>query len=177
MYQVILLIEQPLSHVDAQQIAELHEAVSEPTHIHILLPVEEASHRVEAAMGSIATSEVLSTSALNFPDVDLDELRREVVEQSRAALEQSLEVLRDCGCDTTGEVTTRDPIEALGDIAKARDAEEIIILTRPHLVAEFFHLDWTSKARRHLGVPVLHLLEHKDPVTPSGTPHEEPGTL
>jgi hypothetical protein len=27
-------------------------------------------------------------------------------------------------------------------------------------VAEFFHLDWTNSARRHLGVPVLHLLEH-----------------
>ena len=32
---------------------------------------------------------------------------------------------------------------------------------RPHVVAEFFHLDWTSQARRKLGVPVLHLLEHE----------------
>lgn len=175
MYQVILLIEQPLSHVDAQQIAELHEAVTEPTHIHVLLPVEEASHRVEAAMGTIATSEVLSTSALNFPDVDLDELRREVVEQSREALEQSVDVLRSCRCDATGEITTRDPIEALTELVRDRDAQEVIILTRPHVVAEFFHLDWTSKARRHLGVPVLHLLEHKDPA-PADTARDEPGS-
>ena len=35
-------------------------------------------------------------------------------------------------------------------------------LTRPHLVAEFFHVDWTSRARRKIGVPVLHLLEHEN---------------
>ncbi|UMG93491.1 hypothetical protein [Nocardioides sp. TF02-7] len=35
------------------------------------------------------------------------------------------------------------------------------MLTRPHVVAEFFHVDWTSRARRRLGVPVLHLLEHE----------------
>ena len=36
------------------------------------------------------------------------------------------------------------------------------MLTRPHVVAEFFHVDWTSRARRKLGVPVLHLLEHEN---------------
>jgi hypothetical protein len=41
------------------------------------------------------------------------------------------------------------------------NAQEVIILTRQHLVAEFFHLDWSASARRHLGVPVLHLLEHE----------------
>ena len=41
------------------------------------------------------------------------------------------------------------------------NAAEAIILTRPHVVSEFFHLDWTSRARRKLGVPVLHLLEHE----------------
>ena len=41
-------------------------------------------------------------------------------------------------------------------------AAEVIVLTRPHVVAEFFHMDWTSRARRKLGVPVLHLLEHEN---------------
>jgi hypothetical protein len=30
------------------------------------------------------------------------------------------------------------------------------------VVSEFFHLDWTSKARRRIGVPILHLLEHEN---------------
>jgi hypothetical protein len=29
------------------------------------------------------------------------------------------------------------------------------------VVAELFHVDWASRARRRLGVPVLHLLEHE----------------
>ena len=42
------------------------------------------------------------------------------------------------------------------------DGREAIILTRPHVVAEFFHVDWTSRARRKIGVPVLHLLEREN---------------
>ena len=30
------------------------------------------------------------------------------------------------------------------------------------MVSEFFHVDWTSRARRKIGVPVLHLLEHEN---------------
>ena len=36
------------------------------------------------------------------------------------------------------------------------------VLTRPHVVAEFFHVDSTSRARRKIGLPVLHLLEHEN---------------
>ena len=64
--------------------------------------------------------------------------------------------------DAVGEVVSADPIEALRDKVTAVDAREAIILTRPHVVAEFFHVDWTSRARRKLGVPVLHLLEHEN---------------
>ena len=60
-----------------------------------------------------------------------------------------------------GESVTADPIDALAAKVKDVGAAEVIVLTRPHVVAEFFHLDWTSKARRKLGVPVLHLLEHE----------------
>jgi hypothetical protein len=54
------------------------------------------------------------------------------------------------------------PIDALAAEVKRVDGREAIILTRPHVVAEFFHVDWTSRARRKIGVPVLHLLEHEN---------------
>ena len=54
------------------------------------------------------------------------------------------------------------PIDALAAKVTEVDAREAIILTRPHVVAEFFHVDWTSRARRKIGVPVLHLLEHEN---------------
>ena len=51
------------------------------------------------------------------------------------------------------------PVDALIQAVTELGGGEAIILTRPHVVAEFFHVDWASRARRKLGVPVLHLLE------------------
>ena len=62
-----------------------------------------------------------------------------------------------------GRPTARSPtpprLDALAKSVVQHQAAEVIVLTRPHLVSEFFHVDWTSKARRRLGVPLLHLVE------------------
>jgi hypothetical protein len=39
----------------------------------------------------------------------------------------------------------------------------VVILTRPHIVADLLHVDWTHRARRKLKVPVLHLLAQEEP--------------
>lgn len=39
-------------------------------------------------------------------------------------------------------------------------ADEVIVLTDPHYVEEFFHRDWASRARHKVGVPVLKLFSH-----------------
>jgi hypothetical protein len=58
-------------------------------------------------------------------------------------------------------VVTGDPIDALTAVVREVGAAEAIVLTEPHVVKEFFGLDWTTRARRHLEVPILHLLEHE----------------
>ena len=40
------------------------------------------------------------------------------------------------------------------------EADEVIVLTDPHYVEEFFHRDWASRARHKVGVPVLKLFSH-----------------
>ena len=70
--------------------------------------------------------------------------------------------LTEAGATVEGVVITDPPVDALAAAVLSHDAQEAIILTRPHVVAEFFHVDWTSKARRKIGVPVLHLLEHEN---------------
>ena len=42
-------------------------------------------------------------------------------------------------------------------------ADEVIVLTAPHLIEEFFHRDWASRARHKVGVPVLKLFAHNTP--------------
>ena len=161
-YDVILLAEQPFTAVDAVNVRSLHEDIQEPVLYHVLLPVEDASSRVEGAMGSLATGEVLATPAVAVGDADLEGLRKELLDNCRAGVDATVKEIEAAGGSAVGEPVTNDPIRAL--IAKVAevDAREVIILTRPHVVSEFFHVDWTSRARRKLGVPVLHLLEHEN---------------
>ena len=160
-YNVVLLVEQALSTGDARQVHSLHEGLDDHVAYHVLLPLEDAASRIEAAMGSLSAGEVLASPAMAMSDVDLDAVRRDCQERSDADLGSTLEALRASGADAHGKVVGGDPIEALAAEVKALDAREAIILTRSHVVSEFFHLDWTSRARRKIGVPVLHLLEHE----------------
>ncbi len=161
-YDVILLIEQPFTATDASNVRGLHEDIEDPVRYHVMLPVEDASARVESAMGSLATGEVLASPAVVMADQDVEGLRHELLDTCRRGVESTVAVIEAAGGRATGGPVTNDPIDAL--IAKVAevDAREVIILTRPHVVSEFFHVDWTSRARRKLGVPVLHLLEHEN---------------
>jgi hypothetical protein len=161
-YDVILLVEQPFTRTDALNVRSLHEDIEDPVRYHVMLPVEDASARVESAMGTLATGEVLATPPVGVFDTDLEGLRNELLDTCRAGVDATIKVIEDAGGRASGEPVTNDPIDAL--IAKVAevDAREVIILTRPHVVTEFFHVDWTSRARRKLGVPVLHLLEHEN---------------
>ena len=160
-YDVVLLIEQPLSTLDARQVRSLHENIDEPVRYHVLLPVEDAAMRVETAMGSLAGGEILASPAMVMAQADREDLQEELLESCRQDLQTSVDALVRAGATAAGVTVTADPIEALAGRVKEVDAREAIILTRSHVVSEFFHLDWTSRARRKLGVPVLHLLEHE----------------
>ncbi len=160
-YDVVLLVEQPLSEQDARQVRGLHEEIEAPVHYHLLLPVEDAAARVESAMGSLAASEVLASPALVMDEADLEDIQHELLDDARRQLAQCIQRLTATGADAVGDIVSIDPIDALASKVQAVDAREAIILTRPHVVSEFFHLDWTSRARRKIGVPVLHLLERE----------------
>ncbi len=170
-YDVVLLIEEPLGPLDARQLRDLHAGLPADLHervvYHLLLPVDDAALSVEGAlggmggMGGVTGGDVLSPPGMALDADDLARLEDNLVAQARVALDESVQRLRSLGGDATGEVVTADPLDSLVLTARRVDADEVIVLTRSHVVAEFFHVDWTSRARRRLGVPVLHLLEHE----------------
>ena len=160
-YNVVLLVEQAFTAKDAANLRGLHEDIEDPVRYHVMLPVEDASARVESAMGSLATGEVLATPAVAVNDADLEGLRKELLDNCRAGVDATVQAIEAAGGRAVGEPVTNDPIRALVAKVAEIDAREVIILTRPHVVSEFFHVDWTHRARRKLGVPVLHLLEHE----------------
>ena len=162
-YDVVLLVEQQLSANDARQVRALHEGLEDPVTYHVLIPLEDAAARIEASMGSLSAGEMLASPAMTMRDVDLDAVRKECKDRSERELRATIDALQATGATIgSGTVVAEPPIDALAAKVTEVDGREAIILTRPHVVAEFFHLDWTSKARRKIGVPVLHLLEHEN---------------
>jgi hypothetical protein len=159
-YDVVLLVEQALSAADAARVRSLHEALEDPVTYHVLLPVDDAAARVEAAMGSLPSSELLGAPGVLANSADLAAVEEDARHRAQESLDATLKALTTAGATATGTLV-QDPIQALAAKVKEVDGREAIILTRPHVVAEFFHVDWTAQARRKLGVPVLHLLEHE----------------
>jgi len=160
MYDVVLLVERPLSSSDAQQVAALHAEIDDRVRYHVLMPAEDVAGRLQASMGSLMSPEGMAPAA-PLADVDAQELVREAAQEDRAELASTVQAMRATGREASGRVVDGDPIDTLTAVVREVDAAEAIVLTEPHVVQEFFHLDWTARARRHLDVPVLHLLEHQ----------------
>lgn len=161
-YDVVLLVEQAMTPVDAQQVRSLHEEITDQVVYHVLLPLEDAAARIEASLGTLGAGDLMATPSLAMSEIDIEAVRRESQERADAELAATIASLENAGATAEGRVVVEPPVDAVVARAQEVDAREVIVLTRPHVVAEFFHVDWTSRARRRLGVPVLHLIEHEN---------------
>ena len=96
-YDVVLLVEQALSDLDAQQIRGLHQDVPDHVRYHLLLPVEDAAARVESAMGALATGDALVAPPMMLDQEDVAEIQRELLDDARSAVTQSVGRLSEPG--------------------------------------------------------------------------------
>ena len=135
-YDVVLLVEQVLSAQDAAQVRGLHEAIEEPVTYHVLVPVEDSATQIESGMGALAGGEVLATPTMFLDPEDADQIRREVLDEARAAVRDSVAALEKAGGKAVGDIVSVDPIQALAKKVADVDAREAIILTRPHVVTD-----------------------------------------
>src|SRR5699024_8832758 len=157
-YDVALLIERQINALDADQIVALHEQLADEQEVvyHLLLPIENSARTMMAAMTSLGGGQLVP---LAEPE-NVNELEREIHTAGQDELEASSTLLRDRGQQVTSQLTEDDPVDALVAMVQSVRAAEVIILTRSHPVREFLHVDWSSRAKRKLDVPTLHLLEH-----------------
>ncbi|MFG2786503.1 indole-3-glycerol phosphate synthase [Streptomyces sp. NPDC048419] len=154
MFTSVLMIEKALTSADVEFVTGLHG--DESVFFHVLLqPRGDQADRLLRAIDDVALGE-------------LDEVakEREVPEGDAAkdfgtrALEVSLQALRGAGSEAEGRLIEDHPLDALKALVAEIDADEVIVLTDPHYVEEFFHRDWASRARHKVGVPVLKLFSH-----------------
>lgn len=156
MYNVALLVERQLIDLDADQILALHEGVDDEVTYHMLLPVDASPAALSASMTAFGGAQFMPLEEpASYVRIE-DELRAE----SQRELDASAALLTSRGQHVTAKLVEYDPIDALVDLVREQSCDEVIILTESHVVREFLHVDWTSRARRKLDVPTLHLLEH-----------------
>jgi hypothetical protein len=156
MYDVALLIERQLEDLDADQVVALHEGLDDTVTYHLLLPVESSTSILTSSMSAIGGGQIAA-----MPDPTMvEEVQGEVVRAGQSEIDASAALLTARGQRATTLLTEADPVDALKDLVASTGSDEVIILTEPHVVREFFQMDWTSRAKRALDVPTLHLLEH-----------------
>jgi hypothetical protein len=143
------MIEKALTSADVEFVTTLHG--DETVSFHVLLqPRGDQADRLLRAIDDVALGE-------------LDEAVREgtaAAGDGQRALEVSLVALRGAGSEAEGRLIEDHPLDALKAVVDEVGADEVIVLTDPHYVEEFFHRDWASRARHKVGVPVLKLFSH-----------------
>ncbi|AWZ03836.1 MULTISPECIES: indole-3-glycerol phosphate synthase [unclassified Streptomyces] len=155
MFTSVLMIEQPLTPVDVDFVTTLHgdESVS----FVVLMQPRGDRDRLLRAIDDVALGEL--PEAIREGDEPEGEAARGPAE---LALEHSLASLRAKGAKAVGQIIEDHPLDHLRAVVEETAADEVIVLTAPHYVEEFFHRDWASRARHKVGVPVLKLFAHKE---------------
>ncbi|MFI8092987.1 indole-3-glycerol phosphate synthase [Streptomyces sp. NPDC086080] len=154
MFTSVLMIEKALTSADVEFVTTLHG--EEPVSFHVLLqPRGEQADRLLRAIDDVALGEI--DDAVREGETPEGEEARSMGER---ALEVSLQALRTTGDTAEGRLIDNHPLDALKTLVAEVGADEVIVLTDPHYVEEFFHRDWASRARHKVGVPVLKLFSH-----------------
>ncbi|WP_078869470.1 indole-3-glycerol phosphate synthase [Streptomyces sp. NRRL B-1347] len=156
MFTSVLMIEKALTSADVEFVTTLHG--DEPVTFHVLLqPRGDQADRLLRAIDDVALGELdEAVREGSVPEGD------EAVGPGEQALQVSLTALRAAGSAAEGKLIEDHPLDALRELVDAAGADEVIVLTDPHYVEEFFHRDWASRARHKVGVPVLKLFSHSE---------------
>jgi hypothetical protein len=154
-FTTVLMIEKPLAPADVELITTLHG--EERVSFVVLMQPRGDQDRLLRAVDDVALGYLEDATKENeVPEGE------DAFQPAERALAYSIEALRASGADAIGEIVQKHPLDALRTVVERTGADEVIVLTAPHFVEEFFHRDWTSRARHKVGVPVLKLFAQQD---------------
>jgi hypothetical protein len=155
-YTIVLLTEDALTDHDVARVAHLHDP--EPVRARVLVPVSTERHRLVEALDELALGRLREAVR------DSGEPPEQARVAAENALSSSISALRLAEVEADGELVGDDPVEDTVALARKLDADEVIVITEPHLVEEAFRRDWASRIRAALRRPVLHVVAGTDRV-------------
>ena len=82
-------------------------------------------------------------------------------------LEEALERFRALGADVSGEVGDISAVDAIHDVLRRSDFDEIILSTLPPGASRWLRLDLPSRVERSVSVPVNHVVAEDVPARSS----------
>ena len=82
----------------------------------------------------------------------------EATAAARQRLERTLTRLQELGAEATGEVGDFRAIDAALDALRAHSYDEVIVSTLPPTVSRWLRVDFVSRLRRAVDVPVTHVI-------------------
>lgn len=156
MFTSVLMIEKPLTPEDVEFVTTLH-GEEQISFVVLMQPRSDQADVLLRAIDDVAIGELREA----VREGDRPE-GKEAREPAEMALEYSLRELREAGAEAVGQVVEDHPLDKLKTVVEDSGADEVIVLTAPHYVEEFFHRDWASRARHKVGVPVLKLFAHSE---------------
>jgi hypothetical protein len=146
-FKTVLMIEKALSDADVELVTTLHG--DEKVSFVVLMQPRGKQDELLRALDDVALGHL--DKAVHERDADSRPT------PASESLDHSLRHLRAAGAEATGMVVEEHPLEKLRAAVEENNADEVLVLTSPHFVEEFFHRDWASQARHKVGVPVLKL--------------------
>ena len=156
MYTILLLAEDALNDHDVTRIASLHgdDVIS----VHVLVPADAEHNRLIEALDEVALGNL--REALDDDDPSTEQAEQDAMH----AVNASVDLFTAAGVEAKGSITGSDPVPAAIEAATLYDADEIIVVTPPHIVEDGLHRDWASRLRDELKLPVLHVISGTDRV-------------
>jgi hypothetical protein len=157
-YRIVVLAEHGLTQDEIERLTSLHDDPVQ--YFWVLIPSDQDRSGFLAAVDDL----LLADFRESWEDLHEESAQQKDAEGARASeeLRDTVAQLEAAGATAGGEIVVGDPIRALRSAVAGYDADEVIVLTRPHMVEEATRRDWTSRARHELKLPVLRLLEQAD---------------
>jgi nucleotide-binding universal stress UspA family protein len=155
----MLVVEKTITQYDLDYITGLHADNAadglEPETYVVVVPVGKEAGKLLAVLDDLAIAD------FSGADEDThDEPAAQAVAEARETMDGTVAAFQGAGHAAHGELLAGKPVPGLKAIAAKYQADEIIVLTVPHLVEEFFHRDLASRLRKETDLPTLRLLAH-----------------